>query len=176
MVERVTNSGRQSRPALSLAQLREELTIDKTALDDCLMEQPDLYFYVAEGYALAVADRDAAKLDLEQTMALNAEELRARALRDDEKLTEAAISRQLVTNPTIAALEEKLLELRGKADRWQAMKEAFQQRSFMLRELVQMLVARLSSNSLERSADRARGDLGEARRQQLGELRRGGGD
>lgn len=168
MVERV-----RSRAGMSQEQLRGQLSIDKDALDDCLMEQPDLYYYVAEGYALAVAARDAAKLDLEQTTAEKAERIRAAALAADEKLTEASISRQLATDTDIADLEEGLLELRAKADMWQALKEAFQQRSFMLRELVQMLVSRLSAGALERSADNARGELGEANRRQLGDMRRG---
>lgn len=169
MIDRVA---RPRGSTLTLGQLREELSINKNALDDCLMEQPDLYYHVAEGYTLAVAARDAAKLDLEQTMAEKAEEIRERALRDDEKITETAITRKLATDPEVAGLEEHLLELRGTADKWQALKEAFQQRSFMLRELVQMLVARLSAGSLERGADRALQDLGDARGRALEDVRR----
>lgn len=159
---------------ITVEQLKSSLAIDEDALDDCLMEQPDLYYHVAEGFAMAVARRDQAKLQLEETTAELDGQYRQQALAAEEKLTEAALTRKLTATPRLQILERGLLDLKAEADRWQALKEAFQQRSFMLRELVQMMVSRLGNLSLERSVDHARGELGEANRRALGEMRRPG--
>lgn len=164
--------GVAARPALSLDTLRGQLAIDTDALDACLEEQPDLYWHVSEQYADAVARRDAAKLTLEQVMAELDEKFRSAAAAADQKITETALQRKLATSPRIQELERKLLELRADADKWQALKEAFQQRSFMLRELVAMLIARMGNLSLERGMRGVQGDLNDARVARVAEARR----
>lgn len=142
-----------------LETLREQLQIDRDDLDTCLVEQPDLYYHVAEAYVLAVAKRDEAKLDLEQATADLDKQFREAAAAAEEKVTEAALSRKLASAPRIQKLERELLGLRVEADKWQALKEAFQQRSFMMRELVAMFIRRMSDVSLEHGNQSSRQDL-----------------
>lgn len=152
---------RTTAPHKDLEMLREQLQIDRDDLDTGLVEQPDLYYHVAEAFVLAVAKRDEAKLDLEQATADLDKQFREAAAEADppEKLTEAAITRKLASAPRIQTLERGLLRLRVEADKWQALKESFQQRSFMLRELVAIFVRRMGDVSLEHGNVGARRDL-----------------
>lgn len=160
-MERATT--KRAAPHQDLEALRQQLQIDRDDLDTCLVEQPDLYYHVAEAYVLAVAKRDEAKLDLEQVTAELGEVMRNAAAVKEEKLTEAAITRKLSDSPRLQEKERALLSLRVEADKWQALKEAFQQRSFMMRELVAMFIRRMSDVSLEHGNAGARQDLTSAR-------------
>src|SRR3990167_3773960 len=160
--------------ASALEEFRRYLRIDADALDGCLTEQPDLYYHVAERYARVWAERDAAKLDVDELSAELDQEIRAEALEKDVKITEAQLQNKIRTTPSMKKVVRQLAELRTEADAWAAMKEAFQQRSFMLRELVSLQISQLRELSLERNvpADRARlGDVASARVQ---EARSGG--
>lgn len=173
MPERVRVATPTRRTALTLEQLRGMLAIDEDRLDECLMEQSDLFYNVAEGFALATARRDAAKLDLEQLTASIDSSIRARYAQREERLTETAISRLVAADHNIQNLERELLGYRAECDKWQAMKDAFSQRSYMLREIVRLLIAKMGSLSLERGVSRAESDMAEARRERLGDMRRG---
>lgn len=163
---------RSNAPELpSLEALQQQLAIERDDLDTCLMDQPDLYYHVADALVTAIAKRDAAKLDLEQVTATLDADLRQKAAEAEEKITEASLQRKLATLPRIQALEKHLLHLRAEADRWQALKEAFQQRSFMLRELVAMLIARLGNLSLDRSVQSSHRDLADANHAAAGRMR-----
>lgn len=152
----------RNKPTVSREDLRDQLSIDKDDLDSSLVQQPDLYYHVAECFSEAVANRDSAKLDLDQAMAGLDEQLRQEAAAREEKITETLLQRRITTNPRIQEIERNFLRLRAEVDKWQALKEAYQQRSFMLRELVQMLIARLSNVGLERGASSSRGSLRDA--------------
>lgn len=129
-----------------LARFREGLVIDKDDLDECLIQQPELYYHVAEAHSLATAERDAIKLDLEIWEAEEGQKIRDRAAIDEEKLTEGGLKEQLLLIPRIQQLRRKKLEQEGEISNWLALKEAFQQRSFMLRELVPIVLQRYSGN------------------------------
>jgi len=153
-------------PRMSIEQLRESMEIrqEGQALDACLGEQPDLFFHAADGYRLAVAARDALDLDLDFLKADLAESFRDEALQNEEKITEAAITRKLALNDVVQDMERDLLRLRGEVDHWAAIKDGYTQRSFMLRELVRLITARMANLHLERSVAGSQEDLVEARR------------
>ena len=135
-------------PDKELSELRAYLSIDKLALDDCLIEQPEIFYKVANALTFAVAQRDATKLDLEEARAELDEQFRKQAYEEERKyerkkghpappkLTEGAIQNRIRNTPRIRALENEFLARREEADQWAALKEAFHQRSFMLREIV----------------------------------------
>lgn len=166
-MERATKKSSQP----SLNDLKGQLQIDTDDLDGSLVEQPDLYYHVAEQFALAVANRDTSKLELEEAQAELDEQYRKKALEDDVKITEAALSKKLIATPRIQELERALLATRAEADKWQALKEAFQQRSFMLRELVSIRISNLNNLSLERGVNRSHADLADANHSAAGRLR-----
>lgn len=151
---------------------RGYLIIDRDNLDQCLMEQPEVYYHVAKAFAQAVSERDACKLNVEECLAKLDQELRSEALRLDEKLTETAIQNRLKTLPAIKSLRQSYMDRCKEADDWQALKEAFQQRSFMLRELVALFIAQRHDLAMEAGAGQARIDLSEQNRKKNDELRR----
>lgn len=148
------------------------LQIDKLALDDCLIEQPEVYYHVSEGVTLAVEARDAAKLDLDELMAKKDQEIRTKAAVDEEKLTETAIQNKLRGLPEIQEAQQDLLTTRKAADDWLALKEAFQQRSFMLRELVALTIAQRGDLALANGSNQARAVLADDNKARADKLRR----
>lgn len=159
-------------PESLLAFLQKKLSIDKDDLDSALIEQPDLYYHVADAFVTAVAERDAAKLNMEQAIAELDKQFREAAAAAEEKVTETSLQRKIATTPRIQTLEKDLLRYRVDADRWQALKEAFQQRSFMLRELVSMYVRRLGDLTIERGSHDSRSALAQANHDEAGRIRR----
>ena len=155
----------------TLEHYRKYLVIDKDDLDKCLMEQPETYYHVSYAFAQAVAERDATKLDLEELQAKLGLDLRAQAIKDDEKLTEGSLQQKLTTMPKIQDLQRLRLEKTKNAESWQVLKEAFQQRSFMLRELVALYIAQRHDQSMEAGAGQARNSLAERVRVDAGKLR-----
>jgi hypothetical protein len=151
-----------------LDEYRGRLIIDRDDLDTALQQQPELFYHVADALVQAVAERDACKLELEEALAREDKSLRVAAAKTDGKLTEAAIRQQLALVPVIQDLERELLDLKRAADSWQALKEGYTQRSYMLRELVGMYLSRLSSGSM--SGPRA--DISDAHHEKQAELRR----
>lgn len=121
--------------------LRGSLAIDRDAIGECLIEQPQLYYDVASGHAESAARRDALKLETEEAQAGVDQRIRADAAGRGDKITEAAIQQQLRLDISVADLARRGLAAREETDRWAALKEAYQQRSFMLRELVALRVS-----------------------------------
>lgn len=153
---------------------RQYLTIDKLDLDSCLVEQPETYWHVSHAVANAIAVRDAAKLDLEEIQAEEDKKLRDAASRSEEKITEAALQQKLRLVKRVQDAQRKFLDTRKEADEWLALKEAFSQRSFMLRELVAITIAQRHDHAMEGGSGQSRAKLADSNRQEAGRLRRAG--
>lgn len=151
---------------------KQYLVIDKHDLDSCLVEQPGCFYHVAQGLAFATAERDAAKLEMEEIQAKLDQELRAEAVRKDEKLTESAIQNKLRMLPKVQDAQRKFLDLRKDAEQWLALKEAFSQRSYMLKELVALYIAQRHDHAMEAGSGQARASLAEENRKAAGDARR----
>jgi hypothetical protein len=152
MADRKRFSGQGEAPDIA-----EGLRIDRDDLDGCLVEQPDRYYHVALAHSEAVARRDAAKLDFEHVVANLDVKIRADAAAANEKTTEAGIQRELQLDDLYVEAKKKHLEASAEVDRIQALKEAFQQRSFMLRELVALTIAERGDQAGAAGAYEARG-------------------
>lgn len=155
-----------------LSELENSLTIDRDDLDTCLVEQPGSFYHVAEQVASANARRDTAKLELEEVMAVEDGRFRTLLAQNEEKATEGGIANHLRTLDNIKSLQRELLAARTEADRWQALKEAFQQRSFMLRELVALHLSQIGNVRGEHGASSFRHDVGERNRERAEQVRR----
>ena len=142
-----------------LERYRGHLAIDQDDLDKCLMEQPEVYYVVAQAVANTTAERDKLKLELEELQAKLGLDLRDQATRRNEKLTEGGLEQKLAGMPKIQELQRSLLTKRQEAESWGVLKEAFQQRSFMLRELVALFIAQRHDLALEGGAGQARATL-----------------
>ena len=115
-------------------ELAQNLRIDKHSLDDEVIQQPSLFYEVSEQYIRAAAERDQLKEELANVDAkLDAE---VRSTLGDVKATEGKIKSRVQIDPKHAAAFDAWLVAKEQADRLGVLKDAFQQRSYMLRDLV----------------------------------------
>lgn len=161
----------------TLDKYKAKLAIDPDSLSECLVEQPDLYYHVSMETAVAVSERDAAKLALDVVEAEIDQHLRRKAADDGEKVTESLIQKRLELASEVIDANNNLLDNRLTADKWLALKESFQQRSFMLRELVALRIAErgdhaAASGSVSRPSSAAM-DMAEQTKRDGSESRKG---
>ena len=120
-----------------LADLRGQLQIDKTALDDEVIRQPGLFQEVSEELTEAIAERDAAKEELATVDAELDNKWRG-VLAGAVKVTEKLISNHVQISNEHRLAFRSYLDAKTKADKLQALKDSFKQRSDMLRSLVKL--------------------------------------
>jgi hypothetical protein len=141
---------------IDLEDFKRYLRIDKHALDEELEEQPSLLFQISEAFVQAAAERDMLKEQLATTDAkLDAD---VRSQHADEKYTEAMVKNQVQTHKKHDAAMLKYLDSKKQADLLFHLKEAFQTRSFMIRDLCSLYNANyFEENSVKGtgSTDRA---------------------
>lgn len=128
---------------MTLAELQQQLAIDKSVLDDEVIRQPVLFYTISEQLTDAIAERDAAKEELATVDADLDDQWRRKLAKKDSK---ARVTEAMVANHVITSLEHEkafdiYLKAKTKADKLLALKEAFQQRSYMLRDLVSLYSA-----------------------------------
>lgn len=149
-----------------LGDLEDALRFDKNHMDDALIEQPDLFYHVSREYASAISERDGLKLEIGELGAELDKSIRDGAIRAQEKTTETGIQKQIDTTPAMIDLRRRHLGAAHQADRWLALKEAYQQRAYALKDLAGLWVAGYFTSS---SAGAARS---EATTRQADEIRR----
>jgi hypothetical protein len=157
-------------------ELKQQLEIDPDDLDRCLVKHSDLVFEVGEAYAEAVAEHDGIKLEIDELTAKEDEKLRKKAEAEEKKLTETALKQAICRLATIQELERDIIEAKQEVGKWEALKEAFHRRSYMLQKLVDMKLAQLGALSVERGVTSARRDLtsaqAEANKSEISQVRR----
>jgi uncharacterized membrane protein YheB (UPF0754 family) len=125
----------------TLTELKQRLEIDKNALDDEIIRQPQLYYEISEQLANAIAVRDSLKEETNTTDADLDGMWRKQLASLKGKVTEAMISNHILTSTQHETAFQAWLTAKTHADKLQALKEAFQQRSSMLRDLVSLYTA-----------------------------------
>lgn len=160
----------------TIDEYRNKLEIDPTDLESCLVEQAKLFYFVAEGQAQANAKRDSLKLDIDELHAKLDQDFRNDAVKREIKTTETGIANAIKDDPDYRDLQRQFINAKGEADEWGALKEAFYQRGYMLRELVAL---QLRQHSMENDVARAERDAtslrharGEENARKAGEMRR----
>lgn len=149
-----------------LSDLQQGLKIDKTELDEASIVQPELFFRVSDRLALAQSRRDAVKQWIDVVEARVDGEVRARAIANEEKLSESAIRSRITLDAEVIAANNDLLRLNHAVMEVQALKDAFQQRSYVLKDLTQLH----STGYFQDNGPRARAS--EQRKASEGEYRR----
>jgi hypothetical protein len=122
-------------------QLEKALLIDEHALDEAIEEQPDCFHKVSKQLAILESRRDAAKQALADEEAKVDTELRMKARKNDEKITNDEIKAQTRLMPSVKKASQTYLELNGQVNLYEALKESFKQRSYALGHLVDLFVA-----------------------------------
>lgn len=179
MVERIKPRIEQERDKAEalVAELERELRIDKFGLDDALEQHSDLFYRVSKALTLENSRRDALKQEIAELEAEADETVRAEAERFKEKLTETECKMRARLLPKVKGANQDLLRANRRCGELAALKEAFTQRSYAIKELVSLYVAAYfgdhsasgknsaaSSSIKDRDAAIARRGMSDARR------------
>jgi len=133
-----------------LEELKQHLAIDKTVLDDEVIRQPVLFYEISEQLTEAIAERDAAKEELAYADAELNSYYRNKHKNSTSRVTDSFIQSCIQTDEDHVAANKTWMDAKLKADKLLALKEAFQQRSYMLRDLVSLYSANYyESNSIK---------------------------
>lgn len=140
------------------AALETELRIDKNSLDDALVEQPDFYYRVSKAYSLLLSRRDAAKSRLEEVRAEADGQIRNAANKTAEKVTETSITNRVLLSDDVREAIERLAAAQSEMSKWLMLREAFEQRSYALKDLSALYSAGYFTDRTGSSARRDAGD------------------
>lgn len=149
--------------------LRQYLKIDKHALDDELVMHPTLFFKVAEAMTEAVAERDLLKEELAYT---DAELDKTIRLQLGDKATEGKVKSHILVHKDHTEATNRFLVAKEKADLLTALKEAFHNRGYMLRDLAQLYVNNYYSTDSVRTTPTTSDAIYEGTRAKMAERRR----
>jgi hypothetical protein len=128
-------------PTLTISDLQEQLAIDKSVLDDEVIRQPVLFYSVSEMLTDALAEKDGAKEDLAVVDADVAFKIRKGLSKGTARVTDKVVESHVLTSPEHEKAFTAYLNAKTRADKLTALKDAFQQRSYMLRDLVSLYSA-----------------------------------
>lgn len=126
---------------INLTDLKQHLAIDKSMLDDEVVRQPSLFYAVSEVLTDAIASRDGAKEELAAVDAKMDGVWRNKLSKIHDKVTEKMVQNWVQNSYEHEKAFDAYLEAKTNADKLLALKEAFQQRSYMLRDLVSLYSA-----------------------------------
>lgn len=144
------------------------LAIDPDNLMDDLVRHAELCWEVGERAVAAVAERDAAKLSVEQLEAELDGVHRPRLAKLHDKVTEAMVKSAIKDDDKLAKAQDEYLASKVAADEWNKMDAAFHTRSGMLRLVTGVALRTLMMddefNSIERGAAGLRSQQGEKAR------------
>ena len=118
-----------------------ELQIDRNALDDELVHQPSKFLQASRDYAEALSVRDQAKQDVEVSKAEASLRIRRQCEQDGEKVTEAIIAARVETDKKCRQAVTTYLDSKKACEEALALKEAFMQRSYVLKDLAALYIA-----------------------------------
>ena len=143
---------------MEIDKLKTLLAINKNALDEEISQQPMLFYDIAEACVEAMAERDTAKEALATVDAKLDGLVRSALDKSKEKVTEAMVKNSIQMHKEHMVAFEAYMRAKSDADLILALKEAFGQRGYMLRDLCQLYVSGLyEQNSVRETAatDRA---------------------
>lgn len=152
---------------------RGKLRIDRLALDDGIEEHASLFYEISEEHALAMSRRDTAKAAMDEVYSISADQVRRDFSESKDKHTEAQIKEAVVLDPDYLAAIAQYQDRAKEAALLGAMKDSFEQRGRMLRELAQLYISGYFSITSVRGsefsakqavADRARDLLNQGRK------------
>jgi hypothetical protein len=122
-------------------ELRTKLRLDRNALDDEVEQQAEIFGEVGEAAAYAKSAVDSLEEELKELEATLDSEAREDAEANDDRITENAIKARVAGDASRKVMVIKLLGARDLQRRLDALTTAFRQRSYMLRDMVDLNLA-----------------------------------
>lgn len=138
---RATGRGPEPEDYDDFRELEQALCIDEYALEQALREQPQLFYRVGAAYAMEISRRDAAKQALQDAEAESDLGVRRVAQEEERKITEGEVRAMVQIDGGVVRARARLNQLSESVGRLAALKEAFQQRSYALKDLAGLYVA-----------------------------------
>lgn len=139
--------------------LAAKIKLDKQRLDLATEEQAEVFLEIGERHAQAVSVRDLAKDTVTRVDAELARDKRIAAAKAGEKITEKITDDYVCLHEKHAAAVAAYADARRAEMKWSALRDAFDQRMRMIRELVGLYAAGYWTNS---GTAGARGQVQEA--------------
>ena len=159
--------------AFDFAEFQALLRIDRHNLDEEVERQPALYYKVAAEEARMRSRFDASKSALEMIMADLDGEIRSKALKKAEKITEATVRAKVSQDKRCVQASEEQLKQKRRLDLLTALKDSFRQRSYMLRDLVELYTSGYYTDAAIRGhSDRAKEKHAEKNQERMTQRRR----
>lgn len=133
----------------TIEELEEGLRIDEQALNDALVSQPELFYRVSKKLTMLVSQHDAKKQELAEEEAKADGEIRETASKEKDKVTETEIKNMIRLDRDVRKVSNELMDLRREVGQLTALKEAFSQRSYVLKDLVKLYIANYYESTAE---------------------------
>lgn len=121
--------------------LRSALQINKNELDDEISRQSVVFQEVCEAQARAVSIRDEFKTSCEEQYAISSSKIRIKLEKSGERFTEAQIKESVATDKEYLDATADYLEAKKIADLLGGLRDAYDMRGKMLRELSHLFVS-----------------------------------
>lgn len=156
MAKRAPESSDGDPRAALVEKARTGLRIDKLSLDDELERQSEMFYAVAEAHSKAVSARDAAKDELKRVDAelylVVRDDLTAKAQKrvaggdakksaSPERITEAQVNSEVILHTDHIKAEDVLRNREGTVNELEALRDAWHQRGYALKDLAALFVA-----------------------------------
>jgi len=125
---------------MTIDEAKTNLQINTNALDKECERLPQIFWHVSEKYSEAIDMRDTAKHALDKVW--SEKYLAAKATKASDKTAEETAD----TDSTYDTLYKDYLFLKKLAEDWSSMKEAYEKKTVMLRELCSLLASGYYSN------------------------------
>lgn len=120
--------------------------IDKFSLDECCIQQPQLFQEAADEASYVAEQRDLSKIDMETTFADLDIEFRKKASERGEKLTDKAIESLINSDKSYIAAKEEYIHARKVAAEADNKKTAYEQRKSMLEYIIRLYLSEYYSD------------------------------
>lgn len=108
---------------------------DKNDLDTAILHHSELVFVIGEAVARHTSIRDEAKKRMEESYAENSLAIREQCVEEGRKVTEDTIKQLTLLDPTYKQDCNTYLKAKWECEVWTALKEAFNTRGYMIRDI-----------------------------------------
>lgn len=126
---------------ITLSEAKKLLEINTTKLDDECRFQPELYYEIAENAVKSISLRDKLKEEKDNTWSRQFIKEKVEGKLDGKTLSDKTAETFADVSAEVEKANNNYLKAKEEAEEWIALKESFQQRAAMLKELCGLFVS-----------------------------------